>query len=509
MDPAEPDPGDAARPDPRRWLARGLALLAGAALSLTFPEPALWWWAYVGLVPVLLLVARAGDRREAVWRSWLAASGFFTALHWWLLPHLSVFAVPAAILVGLAWVPWGLVAHTLLRPPLTGRRLAAALVLLPAIWLVAEYVRSWDRLGGSWGFLGLTQWNVRPVLAVAALGGVWALSLLLILINVAVAAAFLAPAPATRLGALAVAGVLVGSSVAYGLSRPEPPVEGTLVVGGVQPGLGYPHELLDNGVRLTRELVQREPEVQVVVWGQSSVAYDLATDGVVRERLLALADEIDRPIVVNTDARRIEGRITKTSVVIHPDGLGATYHKQRLVPFGEYIPLRSLLGWIARFTKAAGEDRVPGSTLTTFDLAGARVGPLISYESTFPDLRLALARMDVQITIVQAAATTFQGTWALPQQGSFEAVQAVSSGRPAVLVALSGTSSAFDARGRQLAWVPQTETGAWAVEMPLSRERTLFVRWGPWIPISAIVICVLAAPVALARRMRRARAGGS
>jgi apolipoprotein N-acyltransferase len=129
---------------------------------------------------VLLLVGAAPSRREALWRCWSAGCGYFLVLYHWLLPQLSVFVVPLVLAVGLAWLPWGIAAWWLLRDPRSHRKLAAALVVLPSACVVVEYLRSWDRLGGSWGLLGTSQWQVRPVLAVAALGGVWALSFLLV-----------------------------------------------------------------------------------------------------------------------------------------------------------------------------------------------------------------------------------------------------------------------------------------------------------------------------------------
>jgi apolipoprotein N-acyltransferase len=281
---------------------------------------------------------------------------------------------------------------------------------------------------------------------------------------------------------------------------------GTLRIGGVQPGkIDDRRERLAAHEDVSRDLAAAD--VDVVVWGQSSVGFDLRTESWARDRLLALARELDRPVLVNVDARRPDGRIAKTMIVVRPDGLGETYTKQRLVPFGEYIPLRPLLGWVERFTEAAEEDRVPGTGLTTVRLGDATVGPLISYESTFPDMRRRHAGAGVDLTLVQAAATTFQGTWALPQQASFEAVRAVESGRPAVLVAVSGTSAAFDAQGRRLAWVDQHETGAWTVAVPLSQEKTLFVRLGDWVPVACFVVVVVAAlaacvPLGYRRRHR-------
>jgi apolipoprotein N-acyltransferase len=474
---------------------------------LAFPQSGWWWWAYVGLVPVLLLVSTASSRGEALWRSWAAGCGYFSVLYHWLLPQLSVFAVPLVLAVGVVWVPWGLTAWSLVRDPRSTGRVAAAIVVVPSVWVLTEYLRSWDRLGGSWGVLGTTQWQVRPILAIAALGGVWALSFLLVSTGTALAVvARPTTGSAVRLGAAAVAVVMVGGAAAYGVTRPDPNVAGVLRIGGVQPGVvDERRERLAAHEELSRDHIGTD--VDVVVWGQSSVGFDLETDGSARERLLSLARELDRPLLVNVDARRPNGRISKTLVVVRPEGLGETYTKQRLVPFGEYVPLRPLLGWVERYSEAAEEDRVPGTGLTTLRLGPARVGPLISYESTFPDMRRKLARAGVDVTLVQGAATTFQGTWALPQQASFEAVRAVESGRPAVLVTVSGTSAAFDARGRRLAWIDQHETGAWSVAVPLSREETLFVRWGDWVPAVCAVIVIVAALVAW-RHGRRARRAG-
>ena len=68
--------------------------------------------------------------------------------------------------------------------------------------------------------------------------------------------------------------------------------------------------------------------------------------------------------------------------------------------------------------------------------------------------------------VVQTADTTFQGSWGLDQHASLSAVRAVESGRPVLQAALSGTSAAFDARGRRLAWAPGDWRGAAVVELP-------------------------------------------
>lgn len=344
---------------------------------------------------------------------------------------------------------------------------------------------------------------MEPVLGVAALGGVWALSFLLVVANAAAAVALSPCSRATvRFAAPLAAGALVAAAVAYGLLRLEPPVDGRLRLAGVQPGVVHgPAARLATNEALTREAAQARPEL--IVWGQSSVGFDPETNPGIRERLVAAARAAGTDLLVNVDARRSDGRISKSTLLVTPQGPAATYRKMRLVPFGEYIPLRPVFGWLTRFTDAAAEDRVPGHGLTLMTSGSVTFGPLVSYESTFPDLRRRLAARGADLTIVQGASTTFQGSWAQPQQASFEAVRAVESGRPAVLVALSGTSAAFDARGRRLAWVPADEVGTFVVDLPLSQERTLFVQAGDWVPALSLATSTIALGwwlVALARR---------
>ncbi|GAA3154638.1 apolipoprotein N-acyltransferase [Planomonospora alba] len=483
------------------------AAAAGAALALTLPPAGAWWWAWAGLVPLLVMLARAGSFREAAWRGWSAAAGFFGTLLHWLLPSLGVFAPLAVAVAGLFWVPFGLVAHGLLRRPVSPVGLLAALPVLPSVWVVTEAVRSWKHLGGAWGLLGLSQWQVRPVLAVAALGGVWLLSFLLVAVNTGLAVAVLRGAD-RRIRAVAggAAVVLALAAAVSGVLRPGPAEAGTMRVAGVQPGVvPGPERRLAEHLRLTRGLAGRAPDV--VVWGQSSVALDPARRPGAERALRRAAAEAGADLLVNVDAADPSGRITKSTRQYSAAGLRGVYVKQRLVPFGEYVPLRPLLGWIADHTAAAGQDRATGDALTILPVAGHRIGPLISYESTFPDMRRELARMGADVVIVQGSLTTFHGSWAHAQQAASEAVRAVESGRPAVLVELDGTSAAFDARGGRLAWMPPDRRGTFVVEVPLSREVTPYVRWGDWLPALAGGVLAAAAAALAVRRAGRGRGG--
>ncbi len=496
---SSPDQGALAR-----WLGRLTALSLGAVLSLVFPEPGLWWMGWIWLAPILIVIARSPRRSESLWRSWLAGIGYLTALHYWVVPYTGVFTILLAAFVGLFWLPLGLVCWWGLSTSAGPEQRTASLVLIPSVWVLIEAVRSWEYFGGTWGLLGLSQWQVALVLQGAALGGVWFLSFVMVTVNVALLTAIL-PGWSTeqRLRSAVLALALPLLLVAYGSNRAEIAPSGSVTVGGVQPGV-----FADRAARLDAHVEESlafagSDDVDFVVWGQTSVAYDPALDETVGARLQELADTIGVDLFVNVDARGGVG-IIKTTVQYTVDGPAPdTYGKQRLVPFGEYIPLRPIFGWVSDFTQAATQDRIRGQGPVVMRTAGVTFGPLISYESTFPDMRRDLALLDVDLTIVQGGTQTFQGSWAQPQQASYEAVRAVASGRPAVLVAVSGVSAAFDSRGRLLLWYPADQVGAFAVDVPLFKEDTFYVRFGDWVVWLSLAVVVATIAMLIVRRPTR------
>jgi len=485
-----------------RWVLRLSAMTLAAVVSLVFPEPGLWWMAWVGLAPVVAVIAISPGPAEALGRGWFAGVGYLTALHYWVIPYTGVFTVLLAGFVGLFWLPIGLVCWWGLGAHASPRRRWLAVIVVPSVWVSLEAVRSWEYLGGTWGLLGLSQWRTSLIVQGAALGGVWLLSFALVAVNVALVAALWPGSPRDRrLRYLAVAAALPLLLIAYGASRPEPTPLGSVAIGGAQPGV------FDSGperleAHLEDTLTLSPGEVDIMVWGQTSVAFDPARDPGLDRKLREVAAAIDADLLVNVDARSDSG-IVKSTVQYTAAGPVGTYGKQRLVPFGEYIPLRPIFGWVANYTQAATEDRIRGQGLTLMRSGDVALGPLISYESTFPDMRRDLARLGADMTVVQGGTQTFQGTWAQPQQASYEAVAAVSTGRPAALFAVSGVSAAFDGRGRLLAWYPADWTGVFVVDVPLTREETWYVRLGDWVVwlSAAVVLAVLV--LTIVGRVRR------
>ena len=476
--------------------ARGVAALcAGALPALAFPAPSLWWFAYVALVPWMLLIRSAATWRRAAADGWFGGMGFMLAVHQWLMPSLHVFIVVLAALLGLLWAPWGVLVARLLGGSPSVPRSVAAVAVVPSGWLMIELVRSWEGLGGPWGLLGASQWEVPPALRVASVGGVWLVSLGVVATNTALVLLFAVPSARRAAGACLVAGaVAVGATVAW---APRPEESGPVRVAVVQPGVvegpGSIERRLTRGEELTRGLAGRD--VDLVVWGESSVGVDLSRHPEAADRVAAVSRLVGADVLVNMDARRTDGParagIYKSAVLVGPDGpTGDRYDKMRLVPFGEYVPARALLGWATSVGKAAGEDRLRGSEPVVMELPdGLRLGPLVCFESAFPDMSRQLTKDGAQLLVAQSSTSTFQHSWAPEQHASLGALRAAETGRPLVHATLTGVSAVYGADGARLGAPLGTDASEAVVyDVPLARGTTLFVRLGAWPVYGALAV---------------------
>jgi apolipoprotein N-acyltransferase len=477
--------------------------------------------AWVAFVPLLLLLRASGTRREALLRGWWGGFGFVVATLYWLLPDLIYFFPLAAAVVALLWVPWGLLVWAVLRPPTAsasgprrrsaarhsagrsadGRRFGAkrallALVAVPSGWVLIETVRSWKPFGGPWALLGTSQWNHPEELGLASIGGVWLLSFAIMLVNTCIVLVLVAR-PSVRVAAAVLGAVAVAAGPAWFASHPLPPASGTIAVALVQPGVVHdPQARNEEGIALTEELAGQH--VGLVVWGESSAADGLNLNAADQQQIEALSASLGAPILVNANTAIGTDNLQKVSYLYTPAGVQGQYAKTRLVMFGEYIPFSGELHWLTKLTKAAGTNLVPGNGLVTFHANGVDVGPLICFESAFPDMARTEADHGAQILVYQSEDSTFQGSWEPAQHASLAAVRAAETGRPAVQASLAGVSAAFDAQGRQIAWLSKSDVGSAVAKVSLQAADTPYDRYGNYVPIACAALTALSV-LAIAR----------
>jgi apolipoprotein N-acyltransferase len=533
-----------------------MAFLAGGVPAiLVFPGPSLSYLAWFALVPGMVLFTRAATTREAVARGWWFGAAYLIAMLYWMALQIGPGLLLIGAIFGCMWAPFAVAVNRLLKPLVSWPRALAALVVVPSTWLVPEWIRSYQGLGGPWALYGASQWQHPAVLALASVGGVWLVSVALLICNAglmlllgAIRPALLAPAapviqvtsaaaapadpakapaasaqpvtaaPLHRRLALAAAGavafvITAGSGpLAFALTPAFPAVrQATIAL--VQPGVvNDPALRVDASETLTREsssgsvLTNDHPDL--IVWGESSVAYDLALDPTLLDGIEKLSAQAQSEVLVSQDSTipGPDGGQEKVAVLVSPQGIQGRYVKTRLVPFGEYIPFRQQLNWLTKISKAASSNMIPGTgahTLTVTSPTGAvkplDVGVLVCFESAFPDMSRVETDQGAQLIVYQSATSTFQSTWGPDQQGSLAAIRAAETGRPVVQAALTGDTMAFDARGRQVAWLGQDSHGVITVtlNLPAQASKTFYDQAGDYVMWSGVGIAALAALIML------------
>ena len=505
---------------------RYAALAAGALPALAFPQLNLEFLGWCGLVPAILIIPAAPSAREAAVRGWWLGAGFVLASLYWLIPSIGPALLLVAVVFGVLWTGFGVAAWALLRPPLRPARALAALAVLPGYWVFTEWARSWQGFGGPWDVLGASQWQHPAVLALAAVGGVWLISFALVAANTGITILLLARGMMVRAaGAAGVAVALAAGPVAFALTAAVPPVR-QVTVALVQPGLtrskhrGWMRAcscpaspLLANPAPAARCRPARCRPPRPDRLGESSVGTDIELQPVLFRQIRQLAVGTGAEVLVNQDASLPDGARSKVALLIGPRGIVGSYTKTRLVPFGEYIPLRAVLGWLATISRAAASNMVPGDgahLVHATDRLGRPLplGVLICFESAFPDMSRVNADRGAQLIVYQTSDSTFQGSWAPAQHASLSAVRAAETGRPVVQAALTGDTVAFDARGRLLALMTAQQRGVTVVRLglPPAGARTLYDRLGDYVPWAATGIVVVAAITGF-HMVRRARGG--
>jgi apolipoprotein N-acyltransferase len=496
------------------WRRLGVAAVCGGLACTALPP--------LYLVPLLLpafsglvwLLGGAATARQAAAIGWSFGFGYFLPGVYWVGIAFLVdaerfaWAMPFAIFglaAGLALFP----AVGLLLLHLSGLKGLPRIFALAAAWIFVEWLRSWLFSGFPWNLLGIV-WSFSPaMLQLAAFTGVWGLSWVTVL---AASAPALLTEPPGGLGprrirlvvvAILILPLLVG--VGGGLRLALAPAPGSRMQEDIRLRIVQP--AIDQKLKWKRGLrgehVARQmrlateagfADITHVIWSETAVPFFLSEDAELR-RTLARVVPAGGALLTGAPRRSSEAGNSGLWNSLHAiDPLGkitATFDKFHLVPFGEYVPFRGILGW-AKLT-VGDSDFQPGPGPATLSLPGLPpFSPLICYEVIFPGAVAGAAgpsgaRPQWLLNITN---DSWFGTSSGPYQHFANArLRAVEEGLPLVRAANSGISGVIDSYGRVVARLGLNEIGI--VDSPLPEpieELTLFARIGNW---AVLIFCLI------------------
>ena len=478
------------------------------------------WAGYVAVVPLLVLARDAGTSRRPVRAGlgWGVVAGlvFFLPLLTWIgrfgIAPWVVLALMEACFIG-AFVAllagWGDRAY---RP-----------VVAVVAWVGLEWLRSQIPFGGfPWGLLAYTQHDGGPVLPVARVLGALGVSAVLVAIAVTVEAVTMGVVRRRwRLLASAGAGLVAVIVLLLAVPAPPAPTDRTIDMAAIQGNdVELPPFVDRSNTARVLDIAERMVDVtarlgssaegipDVVVWPENALDSDPRTTP-------AVGDKVRQAQGLIGEATLLAGALLdgdqpatfrNTIVRFGPDATVAeVYDKRILVPFGEYVPWRAILGDLPPL-RAIPSDGVTGDEPKVFDIDGAIVGPVTCYESIFGGLVRDQVREGAQVLVVSTNNASFGRTAAAPQHLAFSQVRAVETGRWVLQAGISGISAVIDAEGRAS---QETELFTQAIvrdDFPLMDGETLFVRTGDVIGPLCALLTLVALGLLLVRRRRESAA---
>jgi apolipoprotein N-acyltransferase len=508
---------------PDGWLWQStMAVVSAFLLILAFPPFELSLVAWVALAPLLLVIAKGVSVRRAFWLGWLAGIEFTFFAENWIAHSMTHFG---QILTLVAYAVALLFAAILAVFPAIFAAAMALLVrrfgwwavaLSPVVWVATEWLRP-IFTGVTWNALGVSQAAHFRVARLAQYGGVYLISAEIVAASALVV--LMLKLRERRVGRAAAILLLLAATL---FTLPPPPPQNTTVVtvAGVQPDIppdvSETARALENSLRLTKEAINRAPDksVDVVVWAESPLALFYENDLAVRERLDALARETGSFLIAST-ATRDDWRYFNSVHTISPQpgALPAPlkrYDKMRLVPFGEYVPWRPVLG---RFVPAIVGDFTPGKEAVVnllklqteraaIKLGGetapgpaierttnyVRVGSFICYEAAYPNLVRRFVQNGAALLVNVSNDAWFGNTAGARQHLMHAVLRAIENDRDLLRVTNSGISALVTADGQVVDPLPAFAAGAQVWQAQARRGRTFYTQHGDWFAIGCAVL---------------------
>lgn len=494
-----------------------LALVAGALAPLGLAPFNAWPLVIVSCFGLLLTLQTARSTKQAAIRGWLYGVGLFGVGVSWVYVSIHNFgnapvplaaALTALFVIALALL-FGLHGYIYKRW-LANRRLAV-LIGFPTLWVLSEGFRSWFLTGFPWllaGYApidsGLAGW--APIIGVYGLSGFCALTAACLYLIV-----LADRQQQVKLLALAMFPFISGAmlqQISWTQPGSQAPVRVALVQGNIPQQLKWNprhrQQIIDRYLSLSTPLLNDSNGTELIIWPETAIP-------LLYDRALPRLQPFEQALQTSNTGL-ISGIPYRTPTPASADnptrfhnsitGLGRAkglYHKQRLVPFGEYVPLESWLRGLIDFFDlpmsnfSLGAANQPPLLLERSSDDNIRISAYICYEIVYPDLVAETARnSDLLLTISNDS--WFGDSLAPHQHLQMARMRALENGRYLIRSTNNGISALINANGKIEQQAPQFEVATLQGEVIPMTGTTPFSRFGS-VPI--IILCTLLAGLCL------------
>jgi len=443
-----------------------LAIASGILIALSFPNPGLSFLAWIALIP--LLIAMEGSSPRAAFRIGLTCgiTAYAFILYWLniVFTHYGHLPWSVSIPVYLLLVLWlalfyGLSTFIARLGELVGIKAAFT---LPVAWVAFDFIRSFLFSGFAWAMLGHSQYRTLPLIQIADLAGVYGITLLIVLANIvlhrALRAVSGAGVPYPVKSAVVILILLIGT-LFYGFNslngsetHHSKPLRIALIQGNISQDVKWSPEFrertIDTYIRLTREA--STGGVDLIVWPESAVPFFFQDEPIQATRIRGLARELNACLLFGSPAHELRnGKSTflNSAFLLSPRGetIGRA-DKLHLVPFGEYVPLGSILTFINKIVVGIG-DFAPGERAVPLDMGSTKLGIQVCYEVIFPELARQYVQAGARVLVAITNDAWFGRSSAPYQHLAISTFRAIETRTPLIRAANTGVTAIIDQNG--------------------------------------------------------------
>lgn len=373
------------------------ASLSGILLFLSFPKFGLGFIAWIAFVPLFIALHGVTSIRRALLLGWVAGLIAYIGIIYWItyvVVHYGNLPMVLGVSIMLLLACYLSLYIALFASGLIYFRRKAPLALIaPVLWICLEYLKSHLFTGFPWENLGYSQLNNIILIQIADIAGVYGLSFLILLLNVA----FYEVISEKSKRSFALAGIvlIVWSGVyAYGVMRIKdidkalknaPNMEVSLVQGNIDQSIKWNENFQKETMNIYQELSLRHSMADggLIVWPETAVPFNFQDKSDLQRQVSELPLKTSSWFIFGSvsyagNSEKID--YFNSAYLLSPKGdTAGKYDKVHLVPYGEYVPLRTIFPFISRLVEGIG-DFAEGKGFDPLDMGGRKIGILICYE---------------------------------------------------------------------------------------------------------------------------------
>jgi len=496
--------------------------VSGVLLALAFPPASLGPLALVALVPLLVVLRRGTFTRGVFFRAgYLFGNTFFLAHLWWmvkLIPSASMtipwLMFPFLILISLYLSVYpGLV--FLVTGWLARRSCIALVLIIPAVWGLAEMARSSSDFGFPWGTIANALAPYPALIQSAAFVGLFGLGMFVVLVNAIWSQALVSKGTRAKIGYIIAGTILLGVTTLHGqraiagFSESSVDVQEQMTIAIAQPNVDLRVKWKPNFTDSTFRLIERfcreaaRTDAEVIVFPETSAPVYIRFQPNYMNLLSRLASELDMGIYIGFLDGRYEGPndslwVFNSSALFDKNGAFLQYDKMQLLPFGESIPYAWKFPTLSRLDFGQANFH-PGPERSPLRSRIGTIGPMICFESLFPRIARQHTVGGAEVLFNITNDGWFGNSPGPYQHNEMAILRAVENHRYLVRSSNTGISMFVDPVGRIVSSLGLFEEGTLVGTIKPMQRVTFYTRFGD-TPVVVGALLMIAIGAVVARR---------